>query len=64
MTGFCSSPDGSMAERLSALALRSAMTPGWSCVSVTSPLWVVEQGTDLTEPQLSLGLLKGLKEIR
>lgn len=39
------------AERLSMLALKSALCPVWSCVSVTSSQWVM--GKELTSLSLS-----------
>ena len=53
-----------MAERLSTLVLKSALSPGWSRVSVTSSQWVIGQGANLSEPQFSYETLRELKEIR
>lgn len=35
-----------------------------SCVPVTSSQWVLGQGANLSEPQFSYGVLRGLNEIR
>lgn len=64
VTRFVCSAEGRLAERLSSLALKWAISPYQSCIPVTSSQWVVWQGAKLSEPQFSHGMLRILNEIR